>query len=45
MQPTRDVVIGIDSSTTLSLGGLAFLEQNLYRNFTVFCGIEMPHNL
>ena len=41
----RELLSGIDSGTTLSLGGLAFLEQKLYRNFRVFCGIEMPHNL
>jgi ATP-binding cassette subfamily B multidrug efflux pump len=29
----------------VALGGLAFLEQKLYRNFRVFCGIEMPYNL
>ena len=41
----RELLSGIDSSTTLSLGGLAFLEQKLYRNFRVFCGIKMPYNL
>ena len=41
----RELLSGIDSSTTLSLGGLAFLEQKLYRNFKVFCGIKMPYSL
>jgi hypothetical protein len=39
--------IAILRSTSASawLGGLAVLEQKLYRNFRVFCGIETPHNL
>ena len=41
----RELLSGIDSGTTLSLGGLAFLEQKLYRNFRIFCGIEMPCDL
>jgi hypothetical protein len=28
----RELLSGIDSGTTLSLGGLAFSEQKLYRN-------------
>jgi hypothetical protein len=52
----RELLPGIDSGTTLSLGGLAFLEQKLKNStetlgFSDFhkpgqlCGIQMPYHL